>query len=175
MHNAPGLWAIDPHQRLWISVRTMLNIVDILWGVGPGAHTCLYQDNSTYEHKLQWCLARASGRSWVRASERADSRCADYCPHSGGSDSHVVIQQWYQSTKFTAGAQPGDNGLQEMAWTCTAKWMRKTPINTKELYFESQDGKTSPCKPVMYSCRRRKVWLQGNKNSWGKKFYYLKT
>ena len=38
-------------------------------------------DNSTY--CMNMSLARASGRSWVQASERADSRCADYCPHQG--------------------------------------------------------------------------------------------
>ena len=110
-----------------------------------------------------------SGRLWVQASERADSRCADYCPHSGGSDSHVVIQQWYQRTKFTAGAQPGDNGVQEMAWTCTARWMRKTPINTKELKFESQDGKTSPCKTHNVSLQETEDLTPGATKIVGKK------
>ena len=104
-----------------------------------------------------------------QASEWADSRCADYCHHFGGSNSHVVIQQWCQRTKFTAGVQPGDNGVQEMAWTSTTRWMRKTPINTNELKFGSQELKTFPCKPIMYPSRNRKVWLLGGKKLWKKK------
>ena len=44
---------------------------------------------------------RASGSSLVQGLERADSRCADYCPHSGGSDFHAIIQQCYYRNKFT--------------------------------------------------------------------------
>ena len=33
--------------------------------------------------------------------------------------------------------------------------MRKTPINTNELKFKSQDGKTSPCRLIILPSRRR--------------------
>ena len=53
--------------------------------------------------------------------------------------------------------------------------MRKTPINTKELKFESQDGKTSPCKPIMHPSKRRKVLLLGQQKKGGKKEKQAKT
>ena len=53
----------------------MPNDVEILLGIRPGANTCLYGDNSTYEQEC--CLARPLvGRGFK--PQRADSRCADY-------------------------------------------------------------------------------------------------
>ena len=60
-------------------------------------------DNSTY--CMNMSLARASGRSWVQASERADSRCADYSPHQGFAAGAGVFG-WSRSRHFGLAPAP---------------------------------------------------------------------
>ena len=51
--DAHGLSAKDPPPRLWICVHTTVCLMMLTncTDPGPGALTCLYGDNSTYEHE----------------------------------------------------------------------------------------------------------------------------
>ena len=143
--DAHGLSAKDSRPRLWISACTISKDVDTLWGVRPGAHTCLYGDNSTYmsmSSRGVW-LGPLVGcgfkprRGLIQGVQTIVLSVVDLTPMR-------LPQQWYHRTKFTAGIQPRDNSVH-----CTR--------NGPNLYYQVNEE-------ISHQHQRTQVWVQWGEN-----------
>ena len=121
-------------------------------------------------------LGPLHGGLWVHR-RGADSRCPDYCPHSGGSDSYAVIQliqQWCQRPKLLL--EPSVEAMEYLKWpepVLPGEW-GKNPTKTEELSVCS-----SPWKVKHLHAKIKNISLQekeglnswGTKNKWGENIH----